>query len=357
MLHENTSASTSTTYEEQVKAVVSSALCEIAKCNERVSRRTLASSQSPISQSAQELLLAVLQVKRFSSCKSKDASILHAVVARAAKERRPVPITILCGPLKNRKLNRAQHPDWAEIFQYAQLARYHQAIQEVYPLGIEIELLLDDARAEYANQVPRNIFEEYAQGVSSLLASLQLSSWIRISSLYPVYEQLQVRSYFNIANRLSQKVFDTYSEEDLAEVTRNAWENIDDAVDPQEAVRRYFVAQKAESLAGFWNNDERIILRYGRSPASVQRLWSVRKGSSDLPWQGIGGVAQFEDKEFRPCVWQQYRSCSLQLNGEVATGHHIPGIPEKIPFFKSLCAQSGDSKCMECPIQSSYKQS
>jgi hypothetical protein len=337
-------------HSDQVKDLLFRSFEEIVRCNQLITNGPRSCGDLDKDDLTRKVLFA-FQVKRFSSCRCLDETRTEKMISKAVTASLPIPVTIVCGPLKNRRLKTSQSPDWAEFFQYVQLTRFHRSILEIYPPGLQVKLLLDDARAEYANKVPRDVFLQYKEGVQTLLESLSLGSWLQASSLFPIYDDLEVTRYLPIAQAEVHNIFDTSTDQELADVTRNAWENNDDNTDAQEAVRRYLIAQKAETLAGLWDYDESIFLRYGRAPLSLQRLWSVRKGSSDLPWQGIGGIALFQDGEYRPCVWQQYRSCSLRPLAAIPVSHTAV-LPSTIPLFQVLCDQNSETPCETCPIAS-----
>ena len=293
--------------------------------------------------------MAAIQSKRFCSTKGARAEEMMGIIEQAVTSGRPIPLTLLCGPLKNRRLRIRQAPDWAEFFQYVQLARLQQTVKAVYPPGIHIELLLDDARAAYANNVPWSVFHTYASGVEELVRTLNIHTWVTVRSMRTVYDMLNVLTFVPEAERIVHEQIGTHGGSLGADAVRNAWENCVDDSPAQEAVMRYLVAQQAETLAGFWRCSDRMLLRYGRNPTDIHRMWSVRKGSSDLPWQGMGGIAQFPDGELRPCVWQHYRACRFELIDMIPLHTPTPGLPHAIPFFQAICSESSDTCCSTCP--------
>ncbi len=310
---------------------------------------------APIANSAEKpndhvRVLAILQANRFSRNKGKFGDNALKIINAAIATKKPIPISVVCGPLKNRRLNTSQAPDWAEVFLYAQLARIAKAVREVYSPGINVELILDDARCQYANDVPNSIFEEYAQNTGKLLSALNLSpAQIYTSSQKPIYNRLDVYSHIPEAEVLVSDFLKSSTVQDSWNtITRNSCENNTEGCDSEAAAIRYLVAQKAEILAGFWQNSDRILLRYGRSPDEVQRLWTIRKGSTSLPWQGIGGILVLPDGELRPCIWQPYRECGLKLLIETKISFFSELLPTTIPILHQADCPNPQVECGNC---------
>jgi hypothetical protein len=296
-------------------------------------------------------LLAVILSNRFCRSKGEESPTCLRVIETAIANERPIPISVLCGPLKNRRLNVPQQPDWAEVFMYAQLARLAGAVSEVYTPGIHLEVILDDARAAYANKISDSIFIEYSARLKALLDSFGLTeSKVSVKSQRPIYEELGVLNKIEEASKLVTSFMDSDAGKCCWNtLARNSCENNCDEADSDGAAKKYLVAQRAEILAGFWNNPARIMLRYGQSPDFVPRLWTIRKGSMGLPWQGFGALLQLPNGEFRPAVWQPYRACSIQHLGWITPSVTNPYLPESLPVISEEACPADRATCGGCP--------
>jgi hypothetical protein len=296
-------------------------------------------------------VLAALSSNRFARDKGEPCQARLRAVERAIIAECPIPVSILCGPLKNRRLNVPQQPDWAELFLYAQLAKMASAVQEIYAPGVSVEIILDDARAGFANEVESHIFVQYREAIQRLLNSLGVDpSKIRISSQLPIYEKLGVLDHVEEAQAQVDQFMNSYNGQCCWEtISRNSCENNCDETDCNAAAVRYLVAQKAEILAGFWQNTERVMLRYGQSPEFVPRLWTIRKGSMGLPWQGFGALLKLENGEFRPAVWQPYRACKITHLGWATPPVANPYLPAALPVISEANCPTDRDTCGECP--------
>lgn len=299
---------------------------------------------------ANQVLSAILS-NRFCREKGDPNQARLRAVERAILAGCPVPVTVLCGPLKNRRLNVPQQPDWAEVFLYSQIARMASAVQEVYSPGIHVEILLDDARAGYANQVPDEVFLEYSARIKGLLSSFGLNeSRMRVASQRAIYDKLHVLDFIPQA----EDAVGTFLNSEQGrccwnKIARNSCENNCDGDDCDAAALRYLVAQRAEILAGFWENSQRVMLRYGQSPDFVPRLWTIRKGSMNLPWQGFGALLKLSNGEFRPTVWQPYRACSIKLLGWIEAPALQELLPSSIAVISEADCPSDKTECGGCP--------
>ncbi len=297
-----------------------------------------------------QILSAILS-NRFARNKGEPCQARLRAVERALIAECPIPISILCGPLKNRRLNVPQQPDWAELFLFSHLAKIAEAVKEIYAPGIQVEIILDDARASFANDIPEEIFLQYRQAMIRLLESINLdSSKIKISSQKPIYERLEVLNHLDAARIEVDKFRNSYTGQCCWEkISRNSCENNCNESNCEAAAVRYLVAQKAEIMAGFWQNSERVMLRYGQSPEFVPRLWTIRKGSMGLPWQGFGAILKLESGELRPAVWQPYRACGITHLGWATSPVSNPYLPAALPVISEENCPADKADCGECP--------
>jgi len=296
-------------------------------------------------------VLSALLSNRFCREKGEPNHPRLRAVERAILAGSPVPVTILCGPLKNRRLNVPQQPDWAEVFLYSQIARMASAVQEVYSPGIHVEILLDDARAGYANQVPDEVFLEYSARIKGLLSSFGLNeSRMRVASQRAIYDKLHVLDFVPQA----EDAVGTFLNSEQGrccwnKIARNSCENNCDGDDCDAAALRYLVAQRAEILAGFWENSQRVMLRYGQSPDFVPRLWTIQRGSmARLPWQGLGALLKLPNGEIQPAVWKPYRSYEAKPIGMLETPSIAEQLPNSIPVLCATQHVAGNSDCSAC---------
>lgn len=293
----------------------------------------------------------IILSNRFCRDKGEESPTRLSIIESAILNNNPIPLSVLCGPLKNRRLNVPQQPDWAEVFMYAQLARLARAVSEVYTPGIHLEIILDDARAAYANNINDSIFVEYSSRLKALLNSFGLTdSKVAVKSQRLIYDQLKVLDKMDEASSLVSCFMDSDAGRCCWNtLARNSCENNCDEADSDTAAKKYLVAQKAEILAGFWNNPERIMLRYGQSPDFIPRLWTIRKGSMGLPWQGFGALLQLPNGEFRPAVWQPYRACSIKHLGWITPSVTNPYLPESLPVISEGDCPPDKANCGGCP--------
>jgi len=117
----------------------------------------------------------------------------------------PIGISMGYGALKNPNAVAGSRADWAEFFALCHLIAWHNKVQAVYPPGLSIRIVLDDATLLWANHGDARLLASYRESLTELIRALRFErvlrppvrllwlSWI-CGALYPL-AQWRVRRW------------------------------------------------------------------------------------------------------------------------------------------------------------------
>jgi hypothetical protein len=92
---------------------------------------------------------------------------------------RPIRVNMGYAPMKNLNAARFSRADWAEFFALSHLCAWHNKAQAVYPPGLKIKIVFDDAAVGMANRPDRVQMDSYINSVGRLISALGYDSFIR----------------------------------------------------------------------------------------------------------------------------------------------------------------------------------
>jgi hypothetical protein len=127
-------------------------------------------------------VLNVLLTRPFRNNKfpeTEDYARQLACVRYWVRRGRPIRINVGFAPMKNLNAARSSRADWAEFFALCHLCAWHNKAQAVYPPGLHIKIVFDDAAVGMANRPERPQMDAYIASVASLIRVLGYGSFIR----------------------------------------------------------------------------------------------------------------------------------------------------------------------------------
>lgn len=264
-----------------------------------------------------QAVYAKLTSCQFCRQRPDDVAGFLATIQTAMARQTPIACILGHGPLKNPNNTPAPTADWAECFTYGQLLRLNRAIAALYPPGLSVELILDDARAQAANGVSPTLTQVYHESVERLIGADVFAGVIRratpIGELYRAFDHAR---YLPQAHaHIDRWMADPQHAESLALYRSHARTNLPawrlrEAADPEAvidaAVHRYLTWYEAEKRCGLWHRPDTIALRYSPHVGACQ-IFTLRKGSVSQPWQGQGALQVCGPDRFDPTLLTRAR--------------------------------------------------
>lgn len=230
---------------------------------------------------------------------------------------RPVALTLGFGPIKNLNATEQNRAEWAEVFAFHQMARLDAAVQEVYPPGLRIRVVCDDALVRWANGVPASMTREYMASLRDLIARLDLSYLIRrVVPLSRYHPLLRLGFCFLRAERRVRAwEADPANREAIERMDLHAYKNLLPTPHLSDDERWHLARRASHRYRVYWEALELSYLPYLQRPLmalysgerGLLRLYSLCKGNVTQPWQGEGCLTPNPKGELVPFVLTQER--------------------------------------------------
>jgi hypothetical protein len=245
---------------------------------------------------------------------------------RWVRRRKPIRIFVGYGSLKNQNAVTYSRADWADFFALCHLVAWHNKVQRVYPPGLQLQLLFDDAVTLFANRVNKKLIDSYIASVTDLLRVLQFGSifsppsrlthngWFLRFGPYQLCRMVLMR----IAERNVRRwEMDPANKKQLERMTEFARHNLVFSRDvgpaeqdrqARDASHRFRVCWEALNKASrIFSRKDRLIALYldgsqHHQQQVVMHLSSVAKGQMTQPWQGEGALLDNGHSQLVPFV-------------------------------------------------------
>lgn len=263
----------------------------------------------------------VMMTRQFRVGPLPDAFETEEILARlraCIASGKPITITLGFAAVKNQNAVAYHRADWAEFFALGHLAAWHNKVQKVYPPGLSIQLLFDDAALRMANQTRRCDMQLYMQSITKLIQAMNYGS------LFPrpqTQSSFAWKYHFGVyqwaALRVRRWDRDPANREQLEKMNQAAARNlfIKPGLTPFEHARRihqashrYRVYWEALQLVGFTKSRHRLFATYldgtqlhVPQPAALH-LTALDKGQVTQPWQGEGILMDNDHGSWEPDV-------------------------------------------------------
>ncbi len=120
-------------------------------------------------------VLDALLTRPFRNSKFPHADDYARQLARVrhwVRRGQPIRINMGYAPMKNLNAARTSRADWAEFFALCHLCDWHNKAQAVYPPGLSIKIVFDDAAVNLANRPERAPMDSYIRSVGLLVKLL-----------------------------------------------------------------------------------------------------------------------------------------------------------------------------------------
>jgi hypothetical protein len=250
---------------------------------------------------------------------------------------RPIRINVGYAPMKNLNAARESRADWAEFFALCHLCAWHNKVQAVYPPGLHIKIVFDDAAVAMANRPDRAHMDSYIDSASQLIARLGYNSFIRgtgrhssFAWLFHLFPFAVSRLHLflwerNPAHRAGIERMDSYARRNL--VLPSSLSSDEENRLCRKASHRYrvywgalLIALWIQRVIFFAHSLVAMYLDGSQHHIRLQgalHLTSLRKGQITQPWQGEGALCDNGHGELVPFVLTRERSA---VKKRVVTG-------------------------------------
>jgi hypothetical protein len=160
---------------------------------------------------------------RLAGCPNPESEVAIRDVIRVSIESgKPIPVLVVCGP---KKPVIGESIDIAELSALRILACVQRQVQEVYPVGLDIRLRIEDSTGYYlegTSEIIHNSMEKYITDLSALIRILGYDNFITpiretALGLYPIFR--------DTANRLLP-LFENYLSKSSM-MPQSEWTNLD----------------------------------------------------------------------------------------------------------------------------------
>jgi hypothetical protein len=255
---------------------------------------------------------------------------------------RPIRVNVGYAPMKNLNAVHVSRADWAEFFALCHLCAWHNKAQAVYPPGLKIKIVFDDAAVGMANRPDRRHMDSYIASVGRLVEALGYHSFIRgtgrhssfawLFHLFPFpLARLHLRIWeANPDHRAVIERMDGFAHRNLV-LPGGLPEAEQDRLchDASHRYRLYWeaflialwlqrVTLCAHSLVAMYLDGNQHHIRLKGS----LHLTTVGKGHIVQPWQGAGALCDNGHAQLVPCVLTRERTrmakteiCGLDVIG------------------------------------------
>jgi hypothetical protein len=216
----------------------------------------------------------------------------------------PIQIRIGYAPMKNPRTVDDTMADWAEFFAFCHLAAWHNKVHAVYPPGLRIKIIFDDATVRMANRYSKTPMRDYMNSISRLIPAMGYEgllvgtmrqssfAWIFKFGLYQ-WANWRVRRWERepanqpmVERMLESARRNLALPDDINETEKNRLYRL--------AAHRYRVYWEALQMSGLSRSGHSLVAMYLdgyqhhiRQPAAFH-LRSVGKQQGTQPWQGQG---------------------------------------------------------------------
>jgi hypothetical protein len=241
---------------------------------------------------------------------------------------RPIRINLGYAPMKNLNAARASHADWAEFFALCHLCAWHNKAQTLYPPGLKIKIVFDDAAVGMANRPERRHMDTYIASVGRLVEALGYNSFIRGTGRHSSFAwafhllpfpiaRLHLRAWeASPAHKAIIERMDSFARRNL--VLPGGLSITEQHRLCREASRRYRLYWEAflvalwlqrvtfcaHSLVAMYLDGSQHHIRL----KGALHLTTLGKGHIVQPWQGEGALSDNGHGQLVPCVLTRERA-------------------------------------------------
>jgi hypothetical protein len=275
--------------------------------------------------------LDAMLTRPFRNCKfpaNDDYAKQLRSVRRKVRRGKPLRVNVGYAPMKNLNAARVSRADWAEFFALCHLCEWHNKVQAIYPPGLNIKIVFDDAAVGMANRPDRSQMDSYIDSVGELISALGYDSFIlgtgRHSSfawLFHIMPFPVARAHLRIweadtANRAIIEQMDKYARRNL--VLPPGLSQAEEQRLCQKASHRYRVYWEALLIA-LWlqkvtfcaNSLVAMYLDGSQHHIPLRgafHLTTLGKGQITQPWQGEGALRDNGHGQLVPFVLTRERA-------------------------------------------------
>ncbi len=217
------------------------------------------------------------------------------IVKKKAKDQKPVKFFINFSGHKNLNACRRPEPDESETRALTLLAEMAKQIEGIYPKGVIINIIVNDARAAFANGAKLENAGRYFAGIEKMiLEKKDFSRHFRLFRLKDIWEK-EGKEFFSLLEQNVREIAETIeSDLDLPELVDRARRSAKPGTPDHElkqAVVRFKATLATEKELRIWEKHfpQTIMLSYRVNPAwgiPFFLPWATGKGETTQPWHG-----------------------------------------------------------------------
>jgi hypothetical protein len=274
-------------------------------------------------------------------------------VRRKVRKGRRIRVAVGYGPLKNQNAVPYSRADWAEFFALCHLVAWHNKVQAVYPPGLEIRIVFDDATLSMANGADPALMQSYMTSLPELIRALHIDALF-----LPTMRQSTLAMWFHLGlyqlagwrvRRWERDPSHQAQIERMHEFARrnlslpSGMSEMEREHRYREASHRYRVYWEALMLSRFANPSFRVTAMYldgsqhHRPHPTALHLTTLDKGQVTQPWQGEGALLDNGHGKLEPFVLTAGR----RQKYAVQTVDQLKVVP--VPGFDRIQIASGPS--------------
>jgi hypothetical protein len=244
---------------------------------------------------------------------------------------RPIRVSMGYAPMKNLNAARVSRADWAEFFALCHLCAWHNKAQAIYPPGLKIKIVFDDAAVGLANRPDHHQMDSYINSVGQLVSMLGYDSFIRGIGRHSSFAwlfhiapfplaRLHLRIWeSNPANQAVIQRMNTYARRNLVLPSGLSEEELERLC--RKASHRYrlywealLIALWIQRVTFFGNSLVAMYLDGNQHHIPLKgalHLTTLGKGQITQPWQGEGALCDNGHGQLVPFVLTTSRRAAV----------------------------------------------
>lgn len=224
-----------------------------------------------------------------------DYNFFFKIVMEKIRDQKPVEFFINFSGHKNLNACKYPEPDESEKRALNVLTEMAKQIERIYPDGAIINIIVNDARAIFANSAKKENTRIYYAGLQKMIGeNEEFSKYFRLFRLEDIWQK-EGGKFFSLLNQIVLEMEKTLENDpDLQELLLRARRSAKPDTTDQElkqAVAKFKATLATEKELRIWDKhfSLAIMLSYRVNPAwglPFLLPWATGKGETTQPWHG-----------------------------------------------------------------------
>jgi nucleoside-diphosphate-sugar epimerase len=287
--------------------------------------------------------LDALLTRQFRVGRLPDADVYEQLLGRVRRRVRkgqPIAVTVGFGPLKNPAAVAHSRADWAEFFALCHLVAWHNKVQRVYPPGLRLQIVFDNATLARANDADPRRMDAYMSSVADLILALGFDAVLPHPAMQSSFTWPFHLGLYQLADwRVRRWERDPANQDQVERMIEFARRNVvlpaglgpgDRARYLHQSSHRFRICWEAMRLSGLPRSKNRLLAVYldgtqHHFHGASLHLTSLDKGQVTQPWQGEGALLDNGHGRLEPFVLTAGRRVLYQTRA--VEGLDLIGLP------------------------------